>query len=53
MDQDAAGEVTRHHDGGGAPAVVDGSDIVGLQAQRESGSGEQLTVGAVKQYGHL
>jgi hypothetical protein len=53
VDQDAADKVTRHHDGSGAPAVVDGSDIVGLQAQRESRSGEQFTIRAVKQDGHL
>jgi hypothetical protein len=48
VNQDAACKRARHHDCGGIPAVIDSSDIVGLQAQCERGSGEQLTIRAVK-----
>jgi hypothetical protein len=32
VDQDAAVKRARHHNGSGAPTIVDGGDIVGLQA---------------------
>jgi hypothetical protein len=48
VNQDAADKVARHHDGSGTAAVIDGGDVVGLQAQCERGSGEQLTIRAVK-----
>ncbi|MGB9145132.1 MAG: hypothetical protein WCC14_04875 [Acidobacteriaceae bacterium] len=53
VDQDAADKLARYHDGSGTPAVVNGSDIVELEAEREGGSGEQFTVGAVEQNGFL
>ena len=48
VNQNAADKPARHHDRGGIPAVIDGSDVVGLQAQCERGSGEQLPICAVK-----
>jgi hypothetical protein len=53
VDQDAADKLTCHHDGSGTPAVVNGSDIVGLKTEREGRSGEQFSVGAVEQDGLL
>src|SRR5579884_2090074 len=53
VNENAADQVVRHHDGSGAAAVVNGSDNVGLKTEREGRSGEQFAIGAVKQNGLL
>jgi hypothetical protein len=47
VNEDAAHEVARHHDGGGVAAIVHGSDLVRLQTQSEGHRREQFAVGAI------
>jgi hypothetical protein len=53
VDEDAADKVVGHHDGSSTAAVIDSSDLIGLQAQRECCRGQQFAVCAIKENRHF